>query len=182
MTTKPQILKISQSEKSRLFSVERLDLKFSNGATRQFERLTNKGRGAVMVVAVNENNEVLLIREYAAGFEDYVLTLPKGVIDPGEDAIIAANRELQEEAGYAANRLTPIKRMSAAPNYMGHMLDLVIAQDLYPNRLEGDEPEQLEVIPFPLEHIEELVQQDEFHEGRAIAALYLAKQWLNNQP
>lgn len=181
MPTKPEILKVSQPDRSRLFKVERLDLRFSNGEERQFERLMNRGNGAVMVVALTANNEVVLIREYAAGLEDYVLTLPKGVIDPGENATEAANRELQEEAGFGAKRLTAIKQMSAAPNYMGHMLDLVIAQDLFESRLPGDEPEPLEVVTYPLSNIDQLVMEDEFHEGRAIAALYLARQWFEAQ-
>jgi ADP-ribose diphosphatase len=59
------------------------------------------------------------------------------------------------------------------------MLDLVIARDLYPSKLEGDEPEPLEVVRYPLADIDELITQADFHEGRAIAALYLLKKWLS---
>ncbi len=181
MPTKPEILKASRPEKSRLFHVEELELRFSNGKLRKFERLISLGRGAVMVFAVTDDDHILLIREYAAGLDEYVLTLPKGLIDSGETALEAANRELQEEAGYGAHKLHVIKRMSAAPNYMGHMLDLVIARDLYPSRLEGDEPEPLEVVPYPINKIDQLVERKDFHEGRAIAALYLAKRWLSDE-
>ena len=57
----------------------------------------------MIVVAVNANNELLLIREYAAGFHELQLTLPKGVVDAGETLGAAASRELAEEAGFAAN-------------------------------------------------------------------------------
>ena len=134
-----------------------------------------------MVIALDADDNLLLIREYAAGLDEYVLTLPKGVIDPGETALEAANRELQEEAGHAARKLHPLKRISAAPNYMGHMLDLVIAEDLYPSKLEGDEPEPLEVVRYPLSQVDELITQADFHEGRAIAALYLLKNWLKER-
>ncbi len=123
---------------------------------------------------------MVLIREYAAGLDEYVLTFPKGLVDPGETVSEAANRELQEEAGFGAKRLNPIKTMSAAPNYMGHMLDVVIAQDLYESRLEGDEPEPLEVVLIPLTEVERLAMDPEFHEGRAIAAMFIARQWLAN--
>ena len=62
-----------------------------------------------------------------------------------------------------------------------HSLTLVVAQDLYQSRLEGDEPEPLEVVKYPLADIETLAMQSDFHEGRAIAALFLVKQWLAEQ-
>lgn len=181
MPIKPEILKITKPEKPALFHVEQVDLRFSNGEKRRFERLASSGRGAVMVLAVDADQNIILIREYATGFDDYVLTLPKGVIDPGEDALEAANRELQEEAGFAAKELHIIRNMSAVPNYMGNSLTLVVAQDLSESRLEGDEPEPLEVVKYPLANIETLAMQSDFHEGRAIAALFLVKQWLADQ-
>lgn len=181
MPIKPEILKVIKPEKSALFRVEQVDLRFSNGEERRFERLASSSRGAVMVLAIDAEQNIVLIREYATGFDDYVLTLPKGVIDPGEDALQAANRELQEEAGFGANHLNIIRDMSAVPNYMGNSLTLVVAQDLYESHLEGDEPEPLEVVKYPLADIETLAMKSEFHEGRAIAALYLVKQWLTEQ-
>lgn len=178
MPIKPDILKVDTPEKSRLFRVEEVDLRFSNGEERRFERLASSGRGAVMVIAVDQHQNLILIREYATGFDDYVLTFPKGLIDPGETPLEAANRELQEEAGFAARKLHVIREMSAVPNYMGHSLTLVIATDLYESRLEGDEPEPLEVIPYPLKDINTLAMSSEFHEGRAIAGLFLAQQWI----
>jgi len=178
MTVKPEILKLTKVASSRLFHIESMDLRFSNGTERRYERLRTGGHGAVMIVAINERDEVLLIREYAAGLEDYVLTLPKGLIDPGEDALSAANRELQEEAGFGARELTHVRQLTAAPNYMGHRLEVILARDLYPNKLEGDEPEPLELVPWPMTRLPELFEHTEFSEGRAIAALCLVQQRL----
>ena len=179
MPVKPEILKVTTAAQTRLFKVEQVELRFSNGAERTYERLANRGNGAVMIIPVTENNEVLLIKEYAAGIEDYTLTLPKGLIDPGEDAHIAADRELKEEAGFGSNQLDTLKVMTSAPNYMGHSITAVVARDLYPCRLQGDEPEEMEVVSWPLAEIEQLVASDDFTEGRAIAALYMARDFLN---
>lgn len=132
MPKKPDILKVTATARSRLFQVEEIELRFSNGAERTYERLANRGRGAVMIAAIDADENVLLIKEYAVGLEDYLLTLPKGLIDPGEDALQAANRELKEEAGFGANQLQTIKEMTSAPNYMGHKITTVLAQDLFP--------------------------------------------------
>ena len=179
MPKKPEILKVTATARSRLFQVEEVELRFSNGAERTYERLANRGRGAVMIAAIDEDDHVLLIKEYAVGLEDYLLTLPKGLIDPGEDALQAANRELKEEAGFGANRLQTIKELTAAPNYMGHRITTVLAQDLFPCRLQGDEPEEMEVVRWPLSQLNELFARDDFSEARAIAALYMIRDQLN---
>lgn len=180
MPVKPDILKITPATKSRLFQVEEIELRFSNGVERTYERLANKGRGAVMIAAIDEAQNVLLIKEYAVGLEDYLLTLPKGLIDPGEDAFQAANRELKEEAGFGAEHLTFIKQMTSAPNYMGHKITAVLAQGLFPCRLQGDEPEEMEVVRWPISQLDKLFSRDDFSEARAIAALYMVREQLQN--
>lgn len=180
MPVKPEILKVTTTAQSRLFKVEQIELRFSNGVERTYERLANRGRGAVMIIPVTEDNEVLLIREYAVGIEDYTLTLPKGLIDPGEDAHTAADRELKEEAGFGSRQLDTLKMMTSAPNYMGHKITAVLARDLYPCRLQGDEPEEMEVVRWPLAELDQLLQDQDFTEGRAIAALYMARDYLSS--
>jgi len=178
MPVKPDLLKVTPTAKSRLFQVEELELRFSNGVERTYERLASRGNGAVMIVAIDDDDNAILIREYAGGINDYVLTLPKGLIDPGEDAPTAANRELKEEAGFGANSISILREMTTAPNYMGHKITALIAQDLYPCKLEGDEPEPLDVIRWPLNDLDSLIYRDDFSEGRSIAALLMVKQKL----
>lgn len=164
--------------KSHFFRVERVDLEFSNGAKRQFERMAGQGRGAVMIVPFIDDEHFLLIREYGAGTHSYQLGFPKGLIDPGESALQAANRELQEEVGYAANELHDIHCVGMAPTFFNAKMNIVIARDLYPQRLEGDEPEPLEVIKWSIHNIDELLAREDFIEARGIAALFLMQRWL----
>lgn len=178
---KPTILARHPVAQSRMFQIEALDLRFSNGKERQFERLTGADRGAVMIIAMPDPEHVLLIREYAAGFEDYVLTLPKGLVDPGEDVVAAANRELMEECGFGAHRIEPLVELSLAPNYMRHRMQVLIATDLYPKRLPGDEPEPLIVETHAIEELPALLLREDFHEARAIAALYIARDRLREE-
>ncbi len=155
---------------------EVLDLEFSNGERRRYERTIQQGNGAVIIAAMPDKDTILLIREYAAGTHRYELCLPKGKIDPGETPLQAANRELKEEAGFGANKLTFIRSITQAPNYMTHTIELVLAEDLYEERLVGDEPEQLEVLPWRLDKLHELVAMDECSEGRSMAALLIIKE------
>jgi len=163
------------------YRLERLELEFSNGERRNYQRLHGRGHGAVVVVPLLDDDTVLLVREYAAGVHRYELGLVKGRIDEGESAVQAADRELKEEAGYGARSLTLLRDLTLAPTYMSHTAQLVIARDLYPERLPGDEPEELEVIPWKLDALRELILREDFSEGRSIAALFIAREWLRSQ-
>ncbi|WP_394132883.1 ADP compounds hydrolase NudE [Shewanella maritima] len=175
--TKPEILGSAVVAQSRLFKIEQIDLKFSNGELRQYERMQGNNRGAVMVVPVH-NGQLLLAKEYAAGTHNYELGFPKGLIDPGEQAIEAANRELQEEIGFASSKLTHLKEVSLAPSYFASKMQIYLAEDLYSSTLEGDEPEPIEVVPWPLADWQALINQADFSESRSITALFLAQQVL----
>lgn len=160
------------------YRMERLDLEFSNGERRLYERLHPRGYGAVAVVPLLDAQTVLLVREYAAGFNRYELGLVKGRIDAGETPEQAANRELMEEAGYGAHDLRVLRTVSLTPTYMSHQTHVVLARDLYPQRLPGDEPEPLELVPWPLDDLEALFWREDCSEGRSIAALVIARDWL----
>lgn len=161
--------------------VEVLDLEFSNGERRHFHRQKPNGHGAVVVVPMLDEETVLLVREYAAGVHRYELGLVKGRIDAGESPEQAADRELKEEAGYGARRVQVLRGLTLAPTYMSHVSWLVLARDLYPEKLPGDEPEELEVIPWKLQDLEQLMLRDDFSEGRSLAALFIARAWLAGQ-
>ena len=163
--------------KSKFFKIEKLDLEFSNGATREFERMAGSGRGAVMIVPLKDADTMLLIREYACGTHSYQLGFPKGLIDPGESPEQAANRELQEEAGYIASHLHALHTVHMAPTFFDAQMHILIAEGLSPQSLEGDEPEPLEVIEWPIANVDELLARDDFVEARCVAALLLLQKW-----
>ncbi len=175
---KPTILSRTLVAQSRLFKVEQLELEFSNGELRTYERMQGSLTGAVMIVPMLDAEHLLLVREYAAGTDSYELGFPKGLIDPGEAAVTAANRELQEEIGYGAERFTSLKQVALAPSYFASKMELFLAQDLYPSQLVGDEPEPLEVIRWPITDIDGLLARSDFSESRSITALFLARKHL----
>lgn len=180
MPEKPTIHNKKVLAETEYFRIEAMDVKFSNGEQRKYERLTrNKSSGAVLIVPLLDNDTVLLIREYSAGVDRYELGLPKGKIDAGEQPLVAANRELKEEVGYGANQLHHLTSLSIAPSYLEHMIDIVIAQQLYEEKLPGDEPEELEVIPWKLDNIPALIATGECTEARSIAALYMTRDYLS---
>lgn len=160
---------------------EILHLEFSNGERRRYERLVSGGHGSVIIAAVPEPGTVLLIREYAAGTHRYELGLPKGRMDAGETVEQAANRELKEEVGMGARKLTRVRSITLAPTYMSHQIHLVLAEDLYPERLPGDEPEELEVVPWKFDRLGDLMLREDCSEGRSLAALFIVRELLKER-
>ena len=171
----------SEEQDFGLYRLEKLDLEFSNGERRRYERLKSRGHGAVIIAAVPDPDTVLLIREYAAGVHRYELGLPKGRMDAGEAVLDAANRELKEEVGFGARKLTNLRSITLAPTYMSHQIHLVLAEELYPERLPGDEPEELEVVPWKLADLHELMLREDCSEGRSLAALFIVREYLKTR-
>jgi ADP compounds hydrolase len=182
MPKKPTILGKKILAQTRLFRIESLNLQFSNGVCRDYERLArgNPGGGAVLIVPMLDDETVVLIREYSAGVHRYELGLPKGKIEPQEPILDAANRELKEEIGYGAKNLHHLTSVSIAPSYLEHMTDIILATDLYAEKLPGDEPEELEVVLWKMDQLNELFATGECTEARSIAALFLTQEYLKN--
>lgn len=176
----PEILNISTLAKTKIFEIQAVDLQFSNGEKRTYERLTPQRRSSVMIIPIY-NDQLIFIKEYAVGSERYELTFPKGLVDKGEKPIESANRELQEEIGFGAKNLQPLRSLYSGPSHMYGLLHLFVAQDLYPSRLTGDEPEPLDIIHYPLADIDKLLADPNFAESRNLSALFLLKEFLNGK-
>ncbi len=174
----PTITNRKQVAKSALFAIEQIDLTFSNGEQREYERMTGTGRGAVMIVPMIDDDTLLLVREYCAGTHSYLLGFPKGLIDEGELAEQAANRELQEEIGYGSEQLSQVSELMMAPAFFNAKMTIFLAKQLYSASLDGDEPEPLQVVSWPIKDYKELLQQTDFTEARSIAALMLVRDLL----
>lgn len=175
----PEILSVRTAARSRLFHIEAVELRFANGSVREFERVAGSARpGAIIIVPMLDEHNLLLVREYAVGSERYELNLPMGRVQSGETTLEAANRELREETGYAARDLQTLHTLALAPGILGYRMEVVLATDLFPSTSTGDEPEPLEVIGWPLDRIEELVTQEGITDARTLAALFVARQRL----
>jgi ADP-ribose diphosphatase len=174
----PIITKREEVARSKLFAIEQIDLTFSNGVQREYERMQGAGRGAVMIVPLLDKDTILLVREYCAGTHTYELGFPKGLIDKGEVAREAANRELKEEIGYGSENFAHIQQVTMAPAFFSATMDIFLAQNLYQEWLTGDEPEPLEVVPWKLSEYKSLLAEPDFNEARSIVALMLVKEQL----
>ncbi|VAW69111.1 ADP compounds hydrolase NudE [hydrothermal vent metagenome] len=178
---KPNILNIKTLSQSRLFKIEQVELEFSNGTRHHYERIIAPSTGAVLIIALLDEQHVIMIKEYAVGTERYELVFPKGKIDPDEDILQAANRECAEEIGYRADKLTLLGEMTIAPGYLGLITHIVLAENLQPAKAQGDEPEELEQIICNINDIASIINTENLTEARSIAALYQVRDLLQKR-
>ncbi|MDX7998261.1 ADP compounds hydrolase NudE [Xenorhabdus sp. Reich] len=174
---KPKILNINDIAHSRLFNIQSVDLEFSNGVKRVYERMKPANREAVLIIPIIED-ELILIHEYAVGIEQYELGFPKGAIDAGETPLEAADRELKEEIGFGAEKLELLTKLTMAPSYFSSKMNIVVAQNLYPEYLQGDEPEPLVQVRWPISDMMSLLEHPDFNEARNVSALFFAQRYL----
>ncbi len=171
----PQVANRQVKQASRIFRVESMDLTFSNGTQATYERIIG-GRGAVMAVPFDGTHFYMSV-EYCGGTMEYGLGLVKGKIDAGETAEQAVVRELEEEIGYGARKVTPLKNsMTVAPGMLELRMYPFLCEELFPCVREGDEPEPINIIKLTPDEVRELIfdEGSVLIEGRTIASLCLA--------
>ena len=131
---------------------------------------------SVVIVPVDEDGDVVLVRQYrkAAGRE--LLELPAGVLNDGETSPLdAARRELREETGLDAERIIPLGDFFAAPGSMSEQLFSFLATGLFPNPLPADEDERIEVERVPFMRLVSMARLGEVHDAKTLASLLLAQ-------
>ncbi len=173
---KPQILNVRTVVKTAVFEVQAVDLRFANGVERTYERLTPARLPSVMVLPI-ANQTLTMIREYAVGTERYELTCVKGLIDKGETPQQAANRELQEEIGMGAQQFTLLRVVYSSPSHMYGPMHVFVAQDLYPAKQHGDEPEPLVPVTVALSQLDDLIDDMQLGDARVLSALMLLQRY-----
>ncbi|MGB3330268.1 MAG: NUDIX hydrolase [Thermomicrobiales bacterium] len=114
--------------------------------------------GSAVVLPLTAEREVLMIRQYRHAFGRYLLELPAGLVDPGEDAIATAGRELIEETGYAATALRHLTTVLASPGYTQERSALVLATGCHAVAHAADEDEPIDVLRVPLADLGALLE------------------------
>lgn len=140
-------------------------------------QIMEKGDTAI-IVPLTSDNQLILIKEYFTALDEYQLDLPGGRIEAGKTALETASKELQEEVGFKAEKIELLGVLTMSPGYLTQKAHIFLATDLKESKLEGDELESLEIIKYPFDKFEDLIDNGQITESRAIAALYLAKRAL----
>ena len=127
--------------------------------------------GAVAMVAMTDDDEILLVRQYRTAAGKSLLEVPAGTLEPGEDPAFCAVRELQEETGYKPGHLSELGGIYVAPGYTTEYIHLFFATSLTESRLEADSDEFIEVVKVSLYDAVKMIERGEICDGKSVSAL-----------
>lgn len=149
-------LKTEEIFSGKVVKVERLEVELENGM-RSFREIVRHG-GGVACLAINENKEVYLVKQYRKAIEESCLEIPAGKLELGEDPLFAIQRELREETGLTAKKWTFLGAFFATPGYCTEKIYLYLAEALEQGEASLDEGEFLEVLCLPFSEIKQRVE------------------------
>jgi len=138
---------------------------------RQSTREIVEHADCIAIIAVDANDNILLVKQYRKPVEKELLEIPAGGIDAGEDAEAAVIREMQEETGFRPQKLERLGGFYSAPGYASEYLYLYLATDLTPSRLYAEDTEGIEVIRVPPTQIPDLINSGRICDAKSIAGL-----------
>ena len=133
--------------------------------------------GAVVIVAVTQDNKIILVKQWRRAIEKRILELPAGTLESGEPPDLCAQRELREETGFRANQIIPLGGFYSAPGFCTEYLHLFLAQDLKHAPLAADEDEKIDLMFLTLREIETMIEADEICDAKTIAGIQRYAKW-----
>ena len=168
-----ELLKSDILMKGRAFAIRRDTLKTPDGHETKFEIIEHGG--SVVIIPIDENGNVLLVRQYRHAAGGDLLELPAGTLDEDEKPEACAAREIREETNMAAGMLKKLGDFYLAPGYSTEFMHVFLATDLSYNPLEEDEDEFLSVEALPVAEAIQKAERGEIPDAKSLAALFLAK-------
>jgi 8-oxo-dGTP pyrophosphatase MutT (NUDIX family) len=155
------------------FNLRRDEVRFPNQHTTHLDIIEHVG--AVTILPIDADGRILFVRQYRHATGKELLELPAGTLNVGEPAELCAGREIREETGYAAGKLTRLGEFYLAPGYSTEYMYVYLATGLHRDPLPRDEDEFITLIPVPIEQAYHMALNGELQDGKSLAALLLAR-------
>ena len=176
-TKRPEIKVISStlSYEGPLFKVY-TDKILENG--REMTRDVVRHNGSVVILAVDDSKSkrdplIVMERQYRHAAKEYLLEVPAGKMEEGEDALAGAKRELLEETGFRAARWRKLVRYFASPGFLGEWMQVFVAEGLTVGEAQPEYDEQLEIEMMPLSKLLAMIEDGRVHDGKTLISVML---------
>jgi len=162
-----------------IVDVKRDIAKLQNGNNAEREVVVHPG--GVGIVALTDENKVLMVRQYRYPMEEVVLEIPAGKLDGKEDPFECAVRELSEETGYTANEYVDLGAIYPSPGFCKETLYLYLALDLVPGKMHLDENELLSVEKIEIDELIRQIMANELKDAKSVVGILKAKRYMESQ-
>jgi ADP-ribose pyrophosphatase len=134
--------------------------------------------GSVVILAIHEGKSkhdplIVMERQYRHAAKEYLLEVPAGKLEEGEDPLAGAKRELLEETGFRARRWRKMVRYFASPGFLGEWMQVFIAEGLTVGEAQPEYDEQLEIEMIPLSKLLSMIEEGKLHDGKTLISVML---------
>ncbi|HAR6073535.1 TPA: NUDIX hydrolase [Staphylococcus pseudintermedius] len=154
--------------KGKIIEVEKHKVSLPNNETAYREVV--KHNGAVAICALTPDQQVILVKQYRKALEQELLEIPAGKLEPGEDREYAAMRELEEETGYKAKKLTLIGEVYGTPGFSNEKISVYFADNLVEGKVNLDEDEFVEKVLYSLDDVKKAVEARTIEDAKTFIA------------
>lgn len=136
-------------------------------------------RGAIAAVPLIDTDKIVMVRQFRQAAGEVLLEIPAGTLDPNEDPSTCAVRELREEIGYQANKLTPMFKLYLAPGYSSEMIHTFLAEDLVKIGAEPETDEFIEIVEVRMADAVDMIRSGEIKDAKSISGILMAQKILS---
>lgn len=176
MPKKETCIKSTLIHQSRVFSIYEDEVKLPNG--KPSRRGWVKHSASVAIIPINKNKEILLIKQYRYPTRKFMLEIPAGNMDKGQESPAkCAQRELAEETGFKARKLVKIFEGYSLPGYCTEYMYFFIATDLYACKEQPDEDEFIELKPVKIFKALKMVKNKKIIDTKTALGIMLASDY-----
>ncbi|MED1782553.1 NUDIX hydrolase [Brevibacillus fortis] len=154
----------------RIIKVKVDEVLLPNGNTAKREIVNHQG--AVAVLPITDDNKMVVVRQFRKALERSIVEIPAGKLEPGEEPLACAIRELKEETGYVASQYTPLSSFYTSPGFADEILHVFVATGLKKGESKPDEDEFVDVLEVTLEEAHALHQSGEIRDAKTVVALF----------
>lgn len=159
-----------------VFDVSKVHIQLPNGREKTYD-LVQHG-DSVTILPIDDQGRVYFVRQHRIGAGKALLELPAGVLDPDEDPLNCAHRELREETSFDGKNFQSLGGFYLAPGYADEYMTVFLATGLFKSPLNPDEDEFLEIETMTVSEVYRRAHTGEFQDGKTLAALLLAQPFL----
>ena len=165
--------------RGKVFELVRENVTLENGTTTDVEYIEHPGAAAI--VPFLGDNRIVMLKQYRHALKKYIWEIPAGTLDPREDIISCARRELVEETGYSAGQWHRLGEITPVPGYSNERIHIFLARELQPAVQDLDADEVIQVQEVDFRKALEMIGSGEIQDAKSIAGLLMASTWLENK-
>lgn len=146
------------------------EVELPNGKTASREIVTHPG--AVAVMAITDDNRLVVVRQFRKPLERTIVEIPAGKLEPGEEPVVCAHRELEEETGYTTQTMQHVASCYTSPGFANEIIHLYRTNGLIAGEAKPDEDEFVELMHITIEEAQQLIAAGEICDAKTIMAVY----------